>query len=373
MTERFYSYREFARIVGISPQTLSELIKKNKVRVNSAGQVPEREVEYFIRRKLKKGLDDGTNGSVLYITVGKAQEELEVLLQTSKEAAGGKLAGVASIEDLINETRKSLFSVKTDDVTLNSIRMQYVTGILKELAKRSHEAAFRCISRCADISDINRFPLVSLYEMLMYDHLYTDKENEDEIRRCLLKGVLSDGSSLLGTMEAAFKSIAVSLHIVADDGSKRPLISRADWNPDTVQSIRVMPDEGGIPDNDFIKKFFTMPLVPGSGARSRKDGLEALKILKAVQTKNASKDGLLKAYNTGVRGYYTFFNVSDETTEQELETLTGDIYQGYYKVIEFEAPGGSLPANFPDVLRTALSVCHKNNIAVVRTMKLSGS
>lgn len=51
ITERFYSYREFAKIAGISRQTLLEFIKKNKVHVNSAGQVPESEVEYFIRRK----------------------------------------------------------------------------------------------------------------------------------------------------------------------------------------------------------------------------------------------------------------------------------------------------------------------------------
>lgn len=365
MTERFYSYREFARIVGISPQTLSELIKKNKVHVNSAGQVPESEVEYFIRRKLKKGLEEGSAGSFLYITVGKTGEEL----QAYKERFGDQMIEVTSIEDLVEEARQSLFRIKTDGATVNRIHRQYTVSILKELVKRSHEAALRCISRCADLPEINRFSLVSLYEMFMYDHLYTDKGNEEEIRQCLSKGVLSDGSSPLGTMEAAYKSIVVSLHIVADKISKRPLISRADWNPDTVQMIRGMSDGGNIPDNDFIKKFFTMSLIPDLKTRSRKDGLEALKILRTVQTKTASKDGLSKVFDTGLQGYCTFFNVSEETTEQEVQALISNINQEYYKVIEIEAPGGSLPDGFPDMLRVTLSICNQNHTAVVRTMR----
>ena len=373
MAERHYSYREFAGIAGVSPQTLSEFVRKNKVRANSAGQVPESEVEYFIRRKLKKGLDEGSEGSYLYITVGKTQEEVERLLQACKEATGDRLTEVASIEALVSEVRRSMFRMGIDDAAVTLIWNQYIASILKELVKRCHEAALRCISRCTDISEVNRFPLVSLYEMFMYDRLYTDRDREDEIRRCLSEGAVSGGSSPLHTMEAAYRSIVVSLHIVADRVSKKPLISRADWNPDTVQAIKEMSETEKNSDNAFIRKIYSRIWLPDPKAGSRKEGLEAVKIFRDVRRKFASKDSLLKAYHTGLRGYYTLFNVSEETTEQEVQNLISNISQGYYRVIEIEAPGGALPENFPEMLRITLSICNQNNTAVVRTMKRSGS
>lgn len=372
MTARCYSIRKFAEIAGTSPQTLSELIKKGTVRVNNAGQVPESEVDYFIRRKLKKGLEEGSGDSYLYITVGRTQEELAVLLQAHKEAAGDRLTEVASIEDLVEEVRKSLFRRNLDEMDTNLMWTQYKASILQELVKRCRSAAVRCISSCVDIPEVNRFSLVSLYELFMYDRLYTDRDREEELRSCLSKAAVHGGSSPLDTMEAAYQSIVVSLYIVADKASGRPLISRTDWNPDTIQAIRKMSGRKTISDNAFIKKMSSTLLLPDPKAGSRKEGLEALKIFRSVRAKNASKNGLFKAYQTGLQGYCTFFNVSEETTEQEVQTLISNIHQGYYRNIEIETPGGFLPENFPEMLRMALSICQKNNTAAVREMKLSG-
>ena len=74
MVERYFGYREFARIAGISPQRLSELIKQGIVRTNEGGMVPESEIGYFIRERLGKELASSGH-SYLYLLVGKPDED----------------------------------------------------------------------------------------------------------------------------------------------------------------------------------------------------------------------------------------------------------------------------------------------------------
>ena len=76
--QRYFGYREFARIAGISPQRLSELIKQGIVRTNEGGMVPESEIGYFIRERLGKELASSGH-SYLYLSVGKSDEKLEAL------------------------------------------------------------------------------------------------------------------------------------------------------------------------------------------------------------------------------------------------------------------------------------------------------
>ena len=75
MQEKYYSLREFAKKVGVSPQRLSELVKRGYIKTSASGMIPESEVEYFIREKLLKDLSHNPN-SYLCIVFDKTSEEL---------------------------------------------------------------------------------------------------------------------------------------------------------------------------------------------------------------------------------------------------------------------------------------------------------
>ena len=251
MVERYFGYREFARIAGISPQRLSELIKQGIVRTNEGGMVPESEIGYFIRERLGKELASSGH-SYLYLSVGKSDEKLEALRKEYEEELAKKSSSaveISSIADLVDSLRQNVFENEVDDATVNITIIRYKKRLLKELVKRTQDATFRCINKYADTKEIGAIPLVSIYELLMYDKLYSG-EDEEGYRKALSSVVSCEGSTTISgkgvisaplvSMDASFKSIVVSLNLI--DEGREPLVLRSDWNPEASHSDKYFPD-----------------------------------------------------------------------------------------------------------------------------------
>ena len=142
MVERYFGYREFARIAGISPQRLSELIKQGIVRTNEGGMVPESEIGYFIRERLGKELASSGH-SYLYLSVGKSDEKLEALRKEYEEELAKKSSSaveISSIADLVDSLRQNVFENEVDDATVNITIIRYKKRLLKELVKRDRKS-----------------------------------------------------------------------------------------------------------------------------------------------------------------------------------------------------------------------------------------
>lgn len=376
MVERYFGYREFARIAGISPQRLSELIKQGIVRANEGGMVPESEIGYFIRERLGKELASSGH-SYLYLSVGKTDEKLEALRKEYEEELAKKSSSaveISSIADLVDSLRQNVFENEVDDATVNITIIRYKKRLLKELVKRTQDAAFRCINKYADTKEIGAIPLVSIYELLMYDKLYSGGD-EEEYRKALSSVVSCEGSTTISgrgvssaplvTMDASFKSIVVSLNLI--DEGRNPLVLRSDWNPEAVQAINAMQaDDGGIPSDPFIKKFFALPLRTCTTAKRREEGSEARKILEAVNKKTLSAERAAKVVSISHNGFYNIVNITKDSSRDELIALAGDITQGYYKEIQLTGTEEAIGECFPDFLSVALSSSQQSRKSLVR-------
>lgn len=376
MVERYFGYREFARIAGISPQRLSELIKQGIVRANEGGMVPESEIGYFIRERLGKELASSGH-SYLYLSVGKTDEKLEALRKEYEEELAKKSSSaveISSIADLVDSLRQNVFENEVDDATVNITIIRYKKRLLKELVKRTQDAAFRCINKYADTKEIGAIPLVSIYELLMYDKLYSG-EDEEGYRKALSSVVSCEGSTTISgkgvssaplvTMDTSFKSIVVSLNLI--DEGRNPLVLRSDWNPEAVQAINAMSaDDVRIPSDPFIKKFFDLPLRICTTAKRREEGSEARKILEAVKKKTLSAERAAKVVSISHNGFYNIVNITKDSSRDELIALAGDITQGYYKEIQLTGTEEAIGECFPDFLSVALSSSQQSRKSLVR-------
>lgn len=363
MEERCFSYRKFAKVAGVSPQRLSELIKQGVVRRNGAGQIPESEVNYFIREKLKKGASNARR-SHLCIVVGKSQEEFEVLRSeyvASFKENGSYAEEVESIAALVDKLRSGVAGGNIDDVA-KLAELRYKKTLLKELVKRMQEAAFRCISKYISVPEIGMYPAISLYELLMYDKLYSGG-NEEEMRETLSKRV-AGGIAPLALMESSYKSIVVSLGII--DSAGTPLVSRADLSPEAVAEISSMTMNTDVPNDVFIQTFLSLPFNINSNARTRNEGLEAVKIRDDVVASTLSKERAAKIGNIALQGYYTIFNLSGENPKDQLDTLVSDIADGFYSIIDIIGDSEVIQSYIPNSLREAFHSCDRNRCAVVR-------
>lgn len=376
MVERYFGYREFARIAGISPQRLSELIKQGIVRANEGGMVPESEIGYFIRERLGKELASSGH-SYLYLSVGKTDEKLEALRKEYEEELAKKSSSaveISSIADLVDSLRQNVFENEVDDATVNITIIRYKKRLLKELVKRTQDATFRCINKYADTKEIGAIPLVSIYELLMYDKLYSG-EDEEGYRKALSSVVSCEGSTTISgkgvssaplvTMDTSFKSIVVSLNLI--DEGRNPLVLRSDWNPEAVQAINAMSaDDVRIPSDPFIKKFFDLPLRTCTTAKRREEGSEARKILEAVNKKTLSAERAAKVVSISHNGFYNIVNITKDSSRDELIALAGDITQGYYKEIQLTGTEEAIGECFPDFLSVALSSSQQSRKSLVR-------
>lgn len=376
MTERYYSYREFARIAGISPQRLSDLIKQGIIRTNESGMVPESEIGYFIREKLGKELTS-SGRSYLYITVGKTDEELEALHREYEEEIGkksGSAIEISSITELVDSLRQNIFKDGVDDGMLKTIYTRYKKSLLKELVKRTQDAVFRCIAKYADTKEIGSIPLVSIYELLMYDKLYSGGDEEgyrkalSTVVSCQESTTISGkgvSSAPLAAMNASFNSIVVSLKLIGE--GRKPLVSRGDWTPEAVRAINAMSaDDVNIPSDPFIKKFFDLPVGTSTTARRREDGSEARKILEGINKKALSSARASKVVSVCHNGFYNIVNITKDSLRDELIALASDITQGYYKEIQVTGTGEAVAEYFPDFLSVALSGAQQSRKSLVR-------
>lgn len=374
--ERYYSYREFARIAGISPQRLSDLIKQGIIRTNESGMVPESEIGYFIREKLGKELTSSGH-SYLYITVGKTDEELETLHREYEEEIRKKSSSaieITSIEELVDSLRQNAFKDGVDDAMVNITLIRYKKSLLKELVKRTQSAVFRCITKYADTKEIGIIPLVSIYELLMYDRLYSGGD-EEGYRKALSTVVSCEGSTTINgrgvssaplvAMNASFSSLVVSLKLIGE--GRKPLVSRSDWTPEAVRAINAMSaDDVNIPSDPFIKKFFDLPVGTNITARRREDGSEARKIFETVKKKTLSSARASKVVSVCHNGFYNIVNITKDSLRDELITLASDITQGYYKEIQLTGTDEAIAECFPDFLSVALNSSQQSRKSLMR-------
>lgn len=137
MQEKYYSLREFAKKVGVSPQRLSELVKRGYIKTSASGMIPESEVEYFIREKLLKDLSHNPN-SYLCIVFDKTSEELsefkEYYDEKMKEGFSD-IIEVSSITGLVKRLRIAVITNGASNDTTVLLYTRYQKELLKELVK----------------------------------------------------------------------------------------------------------------------------------------------------------------------------------------------------------------------------------------------
>lgn len=378
MKKRFYSQREFAKKAGVSPQRLSELIRQGYIHTVDGGAVSEDEVEFFIREKLKKNIAS-FNKSYLCISINKTAEELSALRQeyaNGLEKCGSSLTEIPSISDMVCELKEHVFKEDIEENKLRVIDIKYKKAILKELVNRTQSAVFRLMNKFADTKAIGLIPAVSLYEMFMYNKLYTeDSTKEEEYYNLLTTSVSAPDSTTLypkggsfiplRLMEETYQSIIISLNLI--DAQKKPLIMRSDLTPAVIKEIDAMsPNDLDIPDAPVLRKFFSKALNINVSARKREDGREALKILESVKDKALNAERLSKVSSICSNGFYTFFNIADDTLNEDIIKLAADISDGYYRNITILSTQESATEKIPMYLLSAINTGARNRTAYIQ-------
>lgn len=373
---RCYSQREFAKKAGVSPQRLSELISKGFVHVADGGSVPEDEIEFFIREKMKKSIVSA-NKSYLYVCIDKSDEELKAMRETYAEGLkerNSSLSEASSVSEIVQELKMNVFNEDITDDRIKGIEVKYRKALLKELLKRTQSAVFRLINKFADTKTVGMIPTVSLYEMLMYNHLYTetDAEKEGEYYKLLITPISDNESTTLNMgsvvplklMETTYQSIIASLNLIDED--KKALFSRSDFSPEVVREIEAMTDSSGVLKTEALKKFFSQSVNINVKATNRKDGSEALKILQSISDKARNMERNSKMNTICSNGFYTFYNVKEGTENVDVVELASDISDGYYKNITILSTQETASKRLPMYLQSAIDTSIRNRTATVK-------
>lgn len=373
---RCYSQREFAKKAGVSPQRLSELISQGFVHVTDGGSVPEDEIEFFIREKMKKSIVSA-NKSHLCVCIDKSDEELKALREAyanGLKERNSSLSEVSSVSEIVQELKVNVFSEEVTDDKVRGIEVKYRKALLKELLKKTQSAVFRLINKFADTKTVGMIPTVSLYEMLMYNHLYTetDAEKEDEYYKLLTTPISDNESTTLNMgsvvplkmMETTYQLILASLNLIGED--KKVMFSRSDFSPEVIREIEAMSDDVSAPKAEALKEFFLKPVNINVKATNRKDGSEALKILQSISDKTRNMERNSKMNAICSNGFYTFYNVKEGTDNADVVELASDISDGYYKNITILATQDIASKRLPMYLQSAIDTSIRNRTATVK-------
>lgn len=342
MQERYYSLRKFAKKVGVSPQRLSDLIKKGTIKTSASGLIPESEVEYFIRKKLKEDLKSNPN-SYLCIVFDKTSEELSEFKEYYDEKMKKRFSGIIEVSSITELVKRldidiDIIISEVDNDTLTLIYTRYQEELLKTLVKRVDAAASRYLHDYAAKKELKKVPADCAYELFMYGKAYScDEETAETYRKILSEEDTRrsqwDKSDLISKMEESFESIARSLNI--------PLEVRGRLTPEVVEAIKAMSvKDRGIPDGEFFDWFFGLKkLLPEGASKTRKTGAEAAKIRDSVITSLSQAHRSTKIYHTSYDGFYTIVNITKDFSSEDLISLFCDMEDGYYKNIEVFGSG----------------------------------
>lgn len=366
MQEKYYSLREFAKKVGVSPQRLSELVKRGYIKTSASGMIPESEVEYFIREKLLKDLSHNPN-SYLCIVFDKTSEELsefkEYYDEKMKEGFSD-IIEVSSITGLVKRLRIAVITNGASNDTTVLLYTRYQKELLKELVKRVQAAAFRCLCACVAKEEAGKVPIICAYELFMYGKIYSYDEETAEIYHKILSEEGTKGSSWnksdpISTMEESFKSIAISLNI--------PLEARGQLTPEVVKVIEAMSvNDYGKPDGEFFDWFFGLNLLPKDESKTRKTGAEAAKVFNSVRTKLSQAHRSTEIHRTSYNGFYTIVNITKDFPSEGLTSLYNDMEDGYYKNVEiFGSSVNDIAMHLQDPLLSSIGRHQRNRSAVV--------
>lgn len=335
MQEKYYSLRKFAKKVGVSHQTLSDLIKEGHIKTSDSGLIPESEVEYFIREKLQKDLKHNRN-SYLCIVFDKTSEELSEFKEYYDEKMRKRFSNiieVSSITELVKRLDIDIIISEVDDDTVTLIYTRYCKELLETLVKRVDAAASRYLHDYAAKKELKKVPADCAYELFMYGKAYScDEETAETYRKILSEEETRrsqwDKSDLISKMEESFESIARSLNI--------PLEVRGRLTPEVVEDIKDMPMKDTMrPNGEFFDWFFGLrDLLPKGASKTRKTGAEATKIRDSVITSVSQERRSTKIHNTSYDGFYTIVNITKDFSSEALVSLFCDMEDGYYKNIE---------------------------------------
>lgn len=335
MQEKYYSLRKFEKIVGVSHQTLSKLIKEGRIKTSASGLVPGSEVEYFIRKKLQKDLESNPN-SYLCIVFDKTSEELSEFKEYYDEKMremSSDIIEASSITELAIRLNSTAITTEVNDDTIKLTYTRYQEELLKTLVKRVDAAASRYLHDYAAKKEPKKVPADCAYELFMYGKAYScDEETAETYRKILseeeTKRSQWDKSDLISKMEESFKSIAISLNI--------PLEVRGRLTPEVVEDIKAMSDKDHErPDGEFFDWFFGLrDLSPKGELKTRKTGAEAAKIWNSVITSLCQARRSTEINQISYKGFYTIVNITKDFSSEDLISLFCDMEDGYYKNIE---------------------------------------
>lgn len=347
--ENLMSLREFAKYARVSPQRLLTLVNEGKIkRVN--GFIPASEYGYFIREELLKGISR-QNRSVLYVGVNIPDDTLNSIIEKIKETHSiTDAAYITSINNLIvNIYAKSLVNYTDDSESAKQredlqLRNMYMTAIIKEFIKRLDDAVIRLIAKSATVKIISVYPLISIYEMLLFDKLYTDTGVSEEELREVLNTVIDfqdDSSdddkpnkrkkknSLNNIFSNSFFSIVSALNMREPSG--KPVITRSDLTPEFIKAIHNLSEQTTISKEHPLYNYMNSNMLFGSSSNRKEEGADAEKIKQQILDKkhNFNKSTAIGNYTS--KGIYSITNITDNTPLEELQKIITDVQNGYYK------------------------------------------
>lgn len=349
--ENLMSLREFAKYARVSPQRLLTLVNEGKIkRVN--GFIPASEYEYFIREELLKGISR-QNRSVLYVgvnipddifvnTASKIKEVHSVTDATYTTSINNLIVNIYT-KSLTNYTDGSESAKQREILQLKDM---YMTAIIKEFIKRLDDAVIRLIAKSVTTKVISVYPLISIYEMLLFDKLYTNTGvSEKELREVLntvidfQEGMVDDDksnkrkkkNSLNQILSNSFYSIVSALNMREPSGNL--VITRNDLTPEFIKAIHNLSDQTLINEDHPLYSYMNSNMLFGSSSSRKEDGADAEKIKQQVLDKkhNFNKSTAIGNYTS--KGIYSVINITDNTPLEELQKIITDVQNGYYKYV----------------------------------------
>lgn len=313
MTEIYKSIREFAQLANVSTDTVYRLIRKGDIKQDGAGRISLKYLQEFQSKAILEIIARGNINSQLFVAVN-APDELELSVAEVKNNANEGIKRFDSIDALLGAYQQEQISCVEEE--LERVQVMYREHILREFITRYRNAAKYEIDKLYNHEVAGNYPLRVLYELALYDKLYSDSSIKMEE---LNTGVVSH---LNDKLSEAFKRILNSLNLYTSD--KQPVFTRETLTPEIVFALEEMNfrEERSKIIADMTALDFTF-----------REATDSEKVWNSISTKYMSTIKSKVAHKLLKNGFYSIVNFRNSTTEDCILKLSEAIHQGYYREV----------------------------------------
>ena len=351
MGTQYKSLREFAKLAKMSPQRVKELIESGKI-TSEEGRIPVSQLRYILRERFLNQIANG-KGGVLYVNLTKTDEELTGVVD---EIEGQGVTVIRNIDALIADiganTAEQAIGMTSERMVIN----RYKKLVLKEFVKRLKSAVQRNLVKYCEDENISLISLGSLYELMLYNNIYSYEIEDMEYAKNLCASPLAD-------MEQSFDVIISNLNLY-DGVAGTPLFERDDVTPEFVKAVESLQDDASAVTNGVLYDIFSKSFCSGENKHGK--GKDSQKILENIASGLSNLARATMISNLTSKGYCSILNMLGNITDTEIYKVSADLAGGFYSEVKFLCSKEEAQSNLSDAMAlmfNSLAVAHKFRIS----------